>query len=594
MSLGRRTARRRLAAALVAAVVAIVVPVAADGGAKYDMSGPWSRVLKKGPYRSLPFQRVMLTSKVDGVAIEVGFWRPKVKTGVKVPVIAVVSPYFTGINPTDTTDMSSLPDPVRPHFENFLSHGYAIAGVSVRGSGYSGGCIELFGPREVADIRTAMDWLGKAPWSNGRIGVTGVSYDGAGAWEAAASGSRYVRTIVPAEGFVNAKEDFFRGGKTSLGGVSGQVAYLVWPARRVDPARGPGEIVARVTESACPEFAEHIATTAISNPLGGVDPLGYWAERNHKPAIERGYRGSILLSVGMRDDEPLPHQVIPWADRLDRYGITVRQWIGAWNHSYPDGRYYDYHRWDWAEYLLHWFDHELKGVRSYDLGPRVQVMDNARQWRYEDHFPPREVRTRTLRPDGGGSLADRTTRPASYQLVPLLSQWPYRHNNLEPNPLEEGVRAAGQDGAVFDLRPPRSGLRFSGVPLLSVSVTPQGPTGAVSAYLYDVAPDGAETELTWAMKSVEYRNGGDVPELVVPGSTVDMTMPFQPTDAVIRPGHRLRLRVWQLAPMTSFDPRAFPMTLHVGPGTKTALSIPTIVRDRSRVFDPADSSGLVQ
>ena len=64
-----------------------------------------------------------------------------------------------------------------------------------------------------------------------------------------------------------------------------------------------------------------------------------------------------------------------------RDGITVRTWMGPWDHSFPDGRFYAYHRWDWAEYLLHWFDHELKGVRS--VKPRATAEAVAR------HLPAR-------------------------------------------------------------------------------------------------------------------------------------------------------------------------------------------------------------
>ncbi len=553
---------------------------------QYDTSGPRAKVLTKGPYTALPFERKMLTSSVDGAAIEVGFWRPDVAAGTRVPILTVASPYFTEINPTATTDMSSMPIQVLVLAENYLSHGYAIAGVSVRGTGFSGGCIQYFGPKEVTDIRTAMDWLGTADWTNGSIGVLGVSYDGAGAWEAAAGGSPYVKTIIPASGIVNAREAFYRYGTTHLGAVN-EMVYPAYGARYL----GPQSPVDRARDTACEENAQAAADTPISQSSGGADPLGYWRVRNHKPAIEDGYRGSILLPVGRADDTILPHAFLPWVDGLQERGVEVRQWIGAWGHDYPDGWYSDYHRWDWAEYLLHWFDKELKGIADYDLGASVQVMDSAGQWRYEDNFPPHDTATVALQPDGDGSLRASADTDADHVLVPLASQWPYRHNNLGANPVEETAKSAGLD-AVFTVGVEEE-LRFSGIARMSFTVTPAALTGTVSAYLYDVAPDGVEMELAWSSMNLGAAGPDEIPHVLVPGQRIDRTMDFQPTDAVVAPGHSLRLRVWQVTPMTTGDLKPAPLVLHVGPGSTTAISLPTIRRDATRFFDPVDSWGLL-
>src|SRR3712207_8365024 len=54
---------------------------------------------------------------------------------------------------------------------------YAAAFISVRGTGNSGGCHNLLGPKEQADISQAITWLGTREWSNGRVGMYGLSYD---------------------------------------------------------------------------------------------------------------------------------------------------------------------------------------------------------------------------------------------------------------------------------------------------------------------------------------------------------------------------------------------------------------------------------
>jgi putative CocE/NonD family hydrolase len=575
---------------LAASVVLLCMLSAGIGRADdpaYDTRGPRAKVLTQGPYTALPFERQMLTSTIDGAAIEVGFWRPNVPAGTRVPILAVASPYFTEINPTATTDMSSMPIQVLVLAENYLSHGYAIAGVSLRGTGFSGGCIQYFGAKEVTDIRTAMDWLGTAGWSNGSIGVLGISYDGAGSWESAASGSPYVKTIVPASGIVNAREAFYRYGTTHLGAVN-EMVYPAWGARYL----GPQSPVDRARDTACEENAQAAIDMPISQTLGGADFIRYWQPRNHKPEVEQNYHGSILLPIGRADDTILPHAFIPWVDSLQARGIEVRQWIGAWGHDNPDGWYSNYHRWDWAEYLLHWLDHELKGITDYDLGPAVQVMDSAGQWRYEDNFPPHDTTDVVVRADGDGSLEATASSAADEVLVPLGGQWPYRHNSLGPNPVEDAGRSAGLD-ATYTSPATTEELRFSGVARLSFSVTPTSVTGTVSAYLYDVAPDGVETELAWASMNLGAAGADEIPVPLVPGQRLDRMMDFQPTDAVVAAGHQLRLRVWQVTPMTTGDLKPAPLVLHVGPNSTTAVTLPVIHRAAPRFFDPVDTWGLL-
>ncbi|HWL65024.1 MAG TPA: CocE/NonD family hydrolase, partial [Actinomycetota bacterium] len=50
--------------------------------------------------------------------------------------------------------------------ENFIPHGYAVAFLAIRGTADSGGCMNLMGSGERADIDQAITWLGDQGWSN--------------------------------------------------------------------------------------------------------------------------------------------------------------------------------------------------------------------------------------------------------------------------------------------------------------------------------------------------------------------------------------------------------------------------------------------
>ena len=61
----------------------------------------------------------------------------------------------------------------------FTARGFAVAQGDVRGTGESGGCLEQTSTNQIDDGARFVEYLGKdAPWSNGSVGMYGISYDG--------------------------------------------------------------------------------------------------------------------------------------------------------------------------------------------------------------------------------------------------------------------------------------------------------------------------------------------------------------------------------------------------------------------------------
>ena len=50
--------------------------------------------------------------------------------------------------------------------------------VDLRGFGGSNGCLDWSGPGEQADVVNAVRWAATQPWSSGKVGMYGKSYDG--------------------------------------------------------------------------------------------------------------------------------------------------------------------------------------------------------------------------------------------------------------------------------------------------------------------------------------------------------------------------------------------------------------------------------
>src|SRR5687768_12519037 len=49
--------------------------------------------------------------------------------------------------------------------------------VSLRGTGGSSGCLDILGPGEQLDVVNSVEWAASQPWSTGKVGMYGKSYD---------------------------------------------------------------------------------------------------------------------------------------------------------------------------------------------------------------------------------------------------------------------------------------------------------------------------------------------------------------------------------------------------------------------------------
>jgi predicted acyl esterase len=69
--------------------------------------------------------------------------------------------------------------------EKWVKHDYICVRVDSRGCGCSPGYIDHFSPRESKDFHDCIEWAGVQPWSNGKVGLNGVSYYGINQWHVA-------------------------------------------------------------------------------------------------------------------------------------------------------------------------------------------------------------------------------------------------------------------------------------------------------------------------------------------------------------------------------------------------------------------------
>src|SRR5208337_4318913 len=82
-----------------------------------------------------------------------------------------------------------------------------------RGMWYSEGDATFISPEEGEDLYDLIEWAGTQPWSNGKVGLSGVSYLAFAQWHVAALQPPHLAAINPWEGWSDTyREVAYQGG----------------------------------------------------------------------------------------------------------------------------------------------------------------------------------------------------------------------------------------------------------------------------------------------------------------------------------------------------------------------------------------------
>ncbi|HUR25846.1 MAG TPA: CocE/NonD family hydrolase [Candidatus Thermoplasmatota archaeon] len=364
-----------------------------------------------------PFQLASVTNvKIpgfDGVRLDGWVLRPAVPEGVKVPVVLWSAPYFglnnqAGNDPAGW-DNSGASEAVPVNL--LVEQGYAVAIVNLRGSGNSQGCYELFGSKDWKDVAAMVEWLGAQDWSNGRVGMMGLSYHGTTPWMAAVEAPPHLKTIITA-GQVSQLYTFFhtpQGAHLTIGPAFTTLlnALDTAPPLLADPqdiAEGfPPSAPSRV----CPELVG-VATEGYKTAYTDLRDEAFWEDRNilaHYGSIQT----SVFLTMGLLDYHGSGHHMqddFAWANLPP--GTPARMLEGQWEHMFPNfGKNYVETGRDWNATFLPWLDFWLKGIGASAPGLGVvEYQDSDNGWHESTAWPPAESEPRALYLDGGSLGAE--------------------------------------------------------------------------------------------------------------------------------------------------------------------------------------------
>ena len=164
----------------------------------------------------------------DGVVLRAYVFRPLAEG--RYPVIMTLGPYAKGLAFQDKFYKGSW-DNMVGHYpeiaegssnkyqnwevvdpEKWLPDGYICIRVDSRGAGHSPGVMEVWSPRERKDYHDCIEWAAAQPWSNGKVGLNGISYYAMIQWYVASLQPPHLAAICVWEGAADYYRDLSRHG----------------------------------------------------------------------------------------------------------------------------------------------------------------------------------------------------------------------------------------------------------------------------------------------------------------------------------------------------------------------------------------------
>jgi uncharacterized protein len=543
----------------------------------------------------------------DDVQIAVDVWLPKdYQAGQQLPALLRSTRYGRDGQFGWAFRLAVAFKQTDPHDEqtDYLNERHFVVVLAdTRGSGASSGHRETeFSPELISDLGDLVNWVASQPWSNGRVGTFGNSYDGAAAELTAVPNPPALKAAAPISsqfdvgmlifpgGIYNEKfvqswsaiiRELDQGDVCVTKGLSGLGCW--WAGRtlrgvkRAD-ADSDGKQLAQVLSNRHNRYP----TDQLSQAEFGGDPL----------PLPGGSSNTIaeLSAFGHREQiESSQVAMQVWCSWLDsdvcegalaRY-LTFKNpqqiIIGAFSHNtdFNDDPFLTPAQHSPSEptveqqnrMMADFFDRLLRPELStpFESGIHYYTMGEG-QWHDTKAWPPPGferasklyfAENHALSPTPPVAGAARDTYPVNFTAST-------GNNNRWMTALGLDILypdRSSEDGKllVYTGAPLATDLEISGSPAVILEVASTATDGAFFAYLEDVAPDGHVTYLDEGELRAINRKQTDAPKRpynppgsassrsrrdarpLVPGESVELKIGMWPTSVLLRKGHQIRV-----------------------------------------------------
>lgn len=284
--------------------------------------------------------------------------------------------------------------------ERWVPEGYVVVRVDSRGAGWSPGVLWPRNPQEYDDIADSVEWAGTQEWSNGRVGILGISYYAVMGWAAAMRQPPHLAALVAWEGFTDPYRDAYYHG-----GILSEFTKR-WQERQINPIQyGQGE-----RAPVNPNTGQSVAGPAtLSEEELERNRVESFPEIKSHPLYDEWHRERTidlsLVEVPVLSAANWGGQGIHPRGNFNGFveASSSQKWLEVHGDTHWTHFYSAYGR----DVQKRFFDHFLKGVdNGWDRTPRVQL--NIRRpgerfsWRGEGEWPLARTRWTEyhLHPDG--------------------------------------------------------------------------------------------------------------------------------------------------------------------------------------------------
>lgn len=474
--------------------------------------------------------------------------------------------------------------------KRFLANGYAWVDVDARGSGASfGNRPQSHGPDEVRDGAEVVDWIIRQPWSNGKVGAIGMSYDGTSAEFLLVNQHPAVKAAAPMFSLFDSYREI-----AFPGGIHHTWFTEIWSQmnQKLDRNELPfgGVLGTLLISGVSPVDGDGDGDTLA---LALADHASNW--NPHKEALGVTYRDDRPPSGTVRNIDALsPHSFI---DQINASGAAVYGYSGWFDGAYahaairrhltlrnPDNKLiigpWDHGgrrnispfstgptRFDHAAELLKFFDHHLKELPNgiADEKPIHYFTMGAERWNAADTWPPAST-TRSLFLAQDGRLVPEaptsSTGSDTYRVDHTAgtgeqSRWQTLIRTPITNPYPD---RAEQDARLrtYTSQPLAQDTEVTGHPLVTLYVSSTASDGAFFVYLEDVDGDGAVHYVTEGLLRALHRRLSVAPppyrdvvpyrsykredgSPLRPNEVTELVFDLLPTSYLFKQGHRIRI-----------------------------------------------------
>lgn len=465
----------------------------------------------------------------DGVSLSVTYYLPTPKVvGEKFPVLLEMQPYRKD-------DLFQMRDYALNSF--FVKRGFVLVKADVRGTGSSHGTMpdREYSEREIQDGVDLVDALSRKSWSNGNVGMWGISWSGFNAIMVAMKNPKPLKAILA----VDASDDLFHDDVHFLDGAFHIDQYELSIENDLSLPPTPDY---SIDSKFFKERFDRKPWFFRYKEMGNDGP--FWRKNSLRRQYEKLKVPAFLIG-GLLDGykDSIPRM-------LDHATVSMRAIVGPWNHAWPDNGEPTPNV-EWRNEAIRWWSHWLRDEKNdvlaepnFTFFQRAGDLPNKKlavtQGKWLTSPWPLKTKERSFFLSPQMELLNQPTLDLTS--VSLKSQPDVgRASGLwwgEPTPnMVEDDRVSSS----FDSIPFEEPIQIAGTMVTEWEVATNAQNAIWVAQVEDVFPSGESSLVTGALLNGTQLKDATNPRSQPKGSFFKMQLPLHFTTYTFQKNHRLRL-----------------------------------------------------